>query len=124
MAQICFYIDEDAMRNSFVNALRNADLDVKTAAEAGRLGYSDVEQLKWATKQGKVLYSFNVKDFCSLHSELLTQGSSHAGIVVVPRQRYSIGEQLRGLLNLTSSLSAEEMVNQLIYLSNYLGNHD
>jgi Domain of unknown function (DUF5615) len=120
MVQISFYIDEDAMRGSFVSVLRNAGLDVVTAAEAGRLGYSDVEQLDWATKQNRVLYSFNVKDFASLHNQLLVQGSSHAGIVVVPRQRYSIGEQLRGLLNLTNALSVEETVNQLLYLSNYL----
>jgi hypothetical protein len=120
MAQICFYIDEDAMRNSFVNALRNANLDVITVAEVDRLGYSDTEQLDWATEQHRVLYSFNVKDFSVLHNQRLTQDNSHAGIIVVPRQRYAIGEQLRGILNLANSLSAEEMVNQLIYLSNYI----
>lgn len=120
MAQIRFYIDEDAMRSSFVNALRSSGLDIVTVAEVDRLGYSDAEQLAWATEQGRVLYSFNVKDFSSLHNQLLAQGNSHAGIVVVPRQRYSIGEQLRGILNLANCLSAKEMIDQLIYLSNYL----
>jgi hypothetical protein len=38
------YIDEDAVRNSFFNALNSADLDVITVAEVDRLGYSDAEQ--------------------------------------------------------------------------------
>jgi hypothetical protein len=120
MARIRFYIDEDAMRGSFVAALRGADLDVVTVAEAQRSGYSDLEQLAWATEQSRVLYSFNVKDFAVLHNQYLAQGKSHAGIVVVPRQRYSVGTQLQGLVNLVSSLSSEDMIAQLVYLSHYL----
>ena len=94
MTRISFYIDEDAMRRSCVEALRNADLDVVTVGETGRLGYSDIDQLKWATQQKRVLYSFNVKDFALLHRQFLSQGENHAGIVVVPRQQYSIRDQL------------------------------
>jgi Tfp pilus assembly protein PilZ len=66
-----------------------------------RLGYSDAEQLAWATTQGRVLYSFNVKDFCRLHAQILAEDNNHhTGIVVVPRQSYSIGDQVRGLLNI------------------------
>ncbi|MGB7085887.1 MAG: DUF5615 family PIN-like protein [Phormidesmis sp.] len=120
MSQIHWYIDEDAMRNAFVGALREARLDVTTAADVNRLGASDADQLAWAAQQGRVLYTFNVKDFSLLHTQWLSQGKNHVGIVVVPRQRYSIGEQLRGLMNLTGNRSAEDMINQLIYLSNYL----
>ena len=118
MSQLRFYIDEDAMRNAFVSALRQADLDIMTVADADRLGYSDKDQLDWATEQGRALYSFNVRDFSRLHSEILIQGKSHAGIIVVPRQRYSIGDQLRGLLNLSKSYTAEDVLNQLIFLGN------
>lgn len=84
MVQIRFYIDEDAMRSSFVNALRSSGLDIVTVAEVDLLGYSDAKHLAWATEQGRVLYSFNVKDFSCLHNQLLAQGNSHTGIVVVP----------------------------------------
>lgn len=120
MSQIRLYLDEDAQRGSLVVALRNSNVDVATALEAKRLGYPDDQQLLWAMEQGKVLYSFNVKDFSRLHSNLLTEGSAHAGIIVVPRQRYSVGEQLRGLLALMATRSAEDMMAQLVYLSNYL----
>lgn len=120
MSIIRFYIDEDAMRNAFVTALRAAGLDVVTVGDVKRFGYSDADQLTWASQQGRVFYTFNVKDFSLLHTKALAQGVSHAGIVVVPRQGYAIGEQLRGLCNLASRCSAEDVANQLIYLSQYL----
>jgi hypothetical protein len=43
----------------------------------------------------------------------------HSGIILVPLQRYSIGEQLRGLLKLISQKSSEDMMNQLVFLSAY-----
>ncbi len=65
MSQICFYLDEDTINAALVKALRNANLNVVTVADADRLGYSDEEQLIWATEQGRVVYSFNIGDFCS-----------------------------------------------------------
>ena len=52
MSQICFYLDEDTINAALVKALRNANLNVVTVADADRLGYSDEEQLIWATEQG------------------------------------------------------------------------
>ena len=43
--KIRLYIDEDASRNSFVIALRNANIDTLTTFEAGNLGLIDLEQL-------------------------------------------------------------------------------
>jgi Tfp pilus assembly protein PilZ len=59
-------------------------------------------------------------DFCRLHRDFIATGLSHGGIIVVPQQRYSVGEQLRGLLSLIECLSAEDMIDQLIFLSNHL----
>ena len=120
MPTIRWYIDEDAMRRAFINALREAGLDVVTVADVNRFGISDADQLAWATEHNRVLYTFNVRDFSLLHTQWLPSGKRHAGIVVVPRQRYSIGDQLKGILNLSNHLAAEEMVNRLVYLSNYL----
>jgi hypothetical protein len=59
VSQICFYLDEDTINAALVKALRNANLNVVTVADAGRLGYPDEDQLIWATEQGRVIYSFN-----------------------------------------------------------------
>lgn len=90
--------------------------EVLTVQEAGMKGRDDPAQLEYAIQQGRVIYTFNVGHFCRLHTEYLGQGKNHAGIIVVPRQKYSIGEQLRKLASFISSTSAEEMENRLHFL--------
>lgn len=121
MSQIRLYLDEDSLKHSLVVALQNSGVDVRTALDVDKISCTDEEQLIWATEQGRVLYSFNVADFCRLHSTFLAQGRGHAGIVLARQQRYSVGEQLRGLLKLIATKSAEEMTNQVEFLSAYAG---
>jgi hypothetical protein len=120
VSRIRLYLDEDTMKNALIKALRNADLDVITVADAGRLGYSDEEQLIWATEQKRTIYSFNIGDFCRLHNDLMLQAKSHTGIILASQQQYSIGQQLKGLLRLVAGKSAEEIANQLVFLSSYI----
>lgn len=120
MSQMRLYVDEDAQRTSFITALRQANLELVTVSEAERLGLPDEQQLQWATEQGLVLYSFNVRDFSQLHNRWLAEGKTHPGIIVVPSQRYSINEQLQGLLKIIDRYSAETLIDQLLFLSNYL----
>ncbi|MBN3909358.1 MAG: DUF5615 family PIN-like protein [Nostoc sp. NMS1] len=122
MSQIRFYLDEDAGKKSLSNGLRNAGIDVMTTAEADRLGSSDDSQLIWATEQKRIIYSFNVGDFCRLHKAYLEQQQKHSGIVLAAKQSYAIGEQLRGLLKLVESVEAEDMANQLVFLRKYIEN--
>ncbi len=64
------------------------------------MGSSDENQLIWTTEKNRVIYSFNIGDFCRLHNAYFEQQKKHSGIVVAAKQSYSIGEQLRGLLKL------------------------
>ncbi|SPE55454.1 conserved hypothetical protein [Verrucomicrobia bacterium] len=41
----------------------------------------------------------------------------YSGIIMALQQRYSVGEQMRRLLRLRNSLTAEEMVNRVEFLS-------
>ena len=104
------------MSRALLRGLRSRGIDVTTVLDEGRVGDSDRAQLAYARQIKRVLYSFNVRDFCRLHKEYLTEGRSHAGIVVVYRQRYSSGEQLRLLLKLAGMKSAEDMTNTLLFL--------
>jgi hypothetical protein len=92
-------------------------VDVTTALEVGMIERDDREHLDYATRQGRVLYSFNVGDFSRLHVDSLLQGKSHAGLVLAQQQRYSVGEQMRRLLKLIALKSAEEMKDQVEFLS-------
>lgn len=79
-----FYFDEDALRISLARAMRERGVDVVTAEKAGMRGRDDEEHLEFATAQGRVLYSFNIGDYCRIHSEriisqiILTPASSSA----------------------------------------------
>ena len=114
--QIRLYVDEDAMARALVSGLRARGVDVTTVLEGGMSEKNDREQLEYATQQGRAIYTFNVGHFCQLHTEYLAQGKSHAGIIVVYRQRYSVGEQIRQLLSLINKKSAEEMRDNLHFL--------
>jgi uncharacterized protein with PIN domain len=114
--QIRLYVDEDAMARALVRGLRARGVDVITVLDAGMSEYDDMAQLEHATQQERVLYTFNVGHFCRLHAQFMAQGKDHAGIIVVFRQRYSVGEQIRRLLQLISMKSAEEMRNNLQFL--------
>jgi Domain of unknown function (DUF5615) len=76
----------------------------------------DEEILDYAAAEGRVLYTCNIADFSRLHAAWLNEGRSHAGLVLC-RQQYSIGEQLRRVLRLIAARSAEEMIDQVEFLS-------
>ncbi len=81
---------------------------------------TDEEQLVWATEQQRVIYSFNIGDFCRLHSDFMPQERVHAGIILARQQQYSIGQQVRGLLKIAAVQSTETIQNQLIFLTGYI----
>lgn len=114
--QICLYIDEDAMAHALVQGLRARGVDVTTVIDEGMNERDDNAQLERAAQQRRVIYTFNVGDFCKLHRDYLAAGKSHAGIIVVYRQRYSVGEQIRRLIELIGTKSTEEMRDRLSFL--------
>ena len=114
--QFRLYADEDAMARAVVSGLRARGVDVATVFEEGMSEKDDIDQLEYATQRGRVIYTFNVGHFCQLHNEYIAQSKSHAGIIVVYRQRYSVGEQIRRLSNLINTKTAEEMRDNLHFL--------
>jgi Domain of unknown function (DUF5615) len=117
--KIALYFDEDSQDSTLIRALRSRGVDVIAASEAGMNGRSDGEQLRWSSTHSRVLFSCNARDFYKLHTSLLTVGESHGGIILAPQQQYSIGEQLRRLLKLIAAKSAEDMNNQVEFLSKW-----
>jgi len=78
MSQVRLYLDEDAMRRSIVFGLRARNVDVLTASEAEMINRNDQEHLAAATASGRVLYTFNVADYCVLHQTWISQDRPHA----------------------------------------------
>lgn len=115
--EVRLYLDEDSMDRDLIRALRARGVDVESALEAGMIDRSDTEHLEYSTRQGRALFSFNVGDFFRLHTEYLSQGKLHGGIVVAKQQQYSVGEVMRRLLKLISSRTPHEMWNSIEFLT-------
>ena len=102
-----------------MNALRSRGVIVLTPLEAGLTGVPDEQQLAYATERECILYSHNASDFYRLHTEWLSAGCEHAGMILAPQQRFSIGEQLRRILRIRADATAESMRNRVEFLTNW-----
>lgn len=116
MSTLLLYADEDACEHAVIQGLRNQNIDILTTITANQCGTDDPGQLAFAASIGRALYTFNAGDFARLHNQYLAQGKTHAGIIIIPDQRYSIGEKIRHLIKLVNSTNSEEMINQIKYL--------
>lgn len=114
---IRLYLDEDSMGRALVQALRSRAVDVLTAKEAGHIHTPDAEHLAYAAAVGRVIFTFNVRDFARLHKESLIAGQSHAGIIV--SDQLPVGVLTRRLLKLLASKSAVAMQGQLVFLGDW-----
>ncbi len=77
------YLDED-LSPRIVALLRERGLDATGAHEVGQAGRSDLDQLRYATREGRCLVTRNVSDFLELVRQLINRQESHAGIILVP----------------------------------------
>lgn len=116
---IRLYLDEDSQRISLAEALKRRGVDVLTTNQAGRISYLDEKQLEFAASLGRTIYTFNVKDFLLLHFNFLTQGRQHSGIIIGEQGRFGVGEEMRRLLRVIDSKSAEDMQNEIEFLSSW-----
>ena len=108
------------MDSDLVAALRFRGVTVVTPPDVGQTGKSDEQQLAFASERGCVVYTFNVSDFYRLHTQWVGCGREHAGIILAPQQRFSVGEQLRRILHLRATVTAASMRNQVEFLSNWV----
>ncbi len=115
--KIRLYMDEDSMDRDLVRALEARGVDVTTALIEKMINRDDLEHLDYATAHERVLVSFNVGDFYALHRQYLSEGKFHGGMVLVRQQQYSVGEQMWRVLKLIAVKSAEDMQNQIEFLS-------
>jgi hypothetical protein len=88
-------------------------------AEDERLaGCPDLDQLMRAESLGRVLYTFNARDFLKLHVEMQPNRQRHPGIII-GKQKYSVGEQLRRVLRLKNAKSTLDMRDSVEFISNW-----
>ncbi len=116
MAAISLYLDED-VHTYIAHVLRLRGWQALTTAESQRRSATDQDQIYFATKNGRTIVTYNVRDFPRLHYEIIASGEKHSGIIVAKREDPS--RNIRALLNLLNTPSAEAMRDQLVYLNNW-----
>lgn len=89
--RISFYLDEH-FPPGVAEGLRARGVDALSAREAGRLSFSDEEQLAFAVAQGRVMVTQD-EDYPRMHRK----GVVHSGIVYFLSPRRSIGEYVASL---------------------------
>ena len=107
--KIRFYVDEHIAR-AVVLGLRQRGIDVLTVPEANLLGATDEEQLAFARRESRVIFTRDA-DFLRLHAS----GLPHAGIVCTGRH-VSIGDMIRGLALIHEVLDIDDMQGCVEYL--------
>ena len=105
------------MWHALVTALRSRGVDVTTALEDNMIGRKDEEHLDHATRQGRIFFSINRRDYFRLHTQYLAQGKSHTGIMLANQQHYPVGELMRRILRLAAAKAPEDMENRIELLN-------
>ena len=107
------------MHRGLVTALRSRGVEASTALEVDLIGNPDEDHLSYATEHDCVLYSFNVSDFCRIHSQWIRAERQHAGMILAPQRKFSVGEQVRRILRLHATMTAESIRNRVEFLGSW-----
>ncbi|MGB7413460.1 MAG: DUF5615 family PIN-like protein [Thermosynechococcaceae cyanobacterium] len=107
---IQFHLDEN-VNGAISQGLRRRKIDVTTTPESGLIATTDEEQLRFACREGRVMFTQD-SDFLKLHRS----GAAHCGIVYCVKGSRSIGEILRGLILIWEVLEAEEISGKVEFL--------
>ena len=114
---VSIYLDADVER-MIAKALRRQGHTCRAADEVGMKRASDEAQLEYAARMGHALVTYNVEHFAPLHAQYLRKGWEHSGIVLIPK-RWGASEVLRRLLNLLDAVTADEIRNNVKWLSDF-----
>lgn len=85
-----------------------------TTQEVRRKGASDLEQLRYASKQGYAILTHNRTDFEELAKAYFASNKKHCGIIIAADN--SPQEIVRRLMTILNNFTADEMTNQIVYI--------
>ena len=114
--RVKLYLDEDVPL-SFGEALRTRGVDALSTQKAGNKGCTDLEQLLFAVKHGRVIITHNKKDFMLLHKHYLEVKKQHHGIILTDQQ--PVGIMLKSVMKLWFTVNSKKMKNRLEFLSTW-----
>jgi hypothetical protein len=102
-----------------VAGLAGRGIDAITSAQAGLGSQPDAEHVAFCAAAGRTIVTGDSGDFARIHAALMRDGQHHAGIIVAPPHRHSIGDRIRRLSLIWETTTAEQMVDVLDYLTRW-----
>jgi predicted nuclease of predicted toxin-antitoxin system len=99
------------MPHALAEGLRRRGIDVSTTTDAGLMASDDLEQLRFASTERRVLITRDA-DFLRLHQA----GARHAGIVYCHTRHRSVGPLLQALVLLWEAMSSDEMSDHVEFV--------
>jgi len=109
--RIRFHLDEQ-MPRALAHALRQREMDVTTARDAGLIGARDDEHLAFALRERRALITLD-DDFLALNA----RGAAHAGIIYLPHgQRWNLSALADELELIHEVLTPDEIAQIVTYL--------
>ncbi len=109
--ELIIYLDEN-MPVAVSEGLKRRGMNAFSARDAGNRGFSDLEQLKFAASRKAVIVT-NDADFLRMVKKSSTE---HFGIIYYEQDKYTIGEVIRKIEDLTTILTKEDFRNHIEFL--------
>ena len=101
---------DEHIPKAVTEGLRRRGIDVLSVQEAGMLGANDYDQLSFANKEGRVIFTKDA-DFLRLHKA----GISHQGIIYSSKQS-PVGYTVRVLMMIYDLVTLEEMAGRVEFI--------
>ncbi len=116
MAKPRLHLDADISIRALQTALQERGHDVsRTPNPWMPLDASDKQQLLGATAQGRVIVTFNIRDFMALAQVY----PRHGGIVLAAQAHWTLGALITALDRLLSETQAEDWPGQVRWLNDW-----
>jgi len=116
MNEARLHLDADTSIKSLQAALLERGLDVtRTPNPWMPLDASDEQQLLGATAQGRVIFTFNIRDFLALAERY----PRHGGILLAAQSSWTLTALIHSLTRALSGTCAEDWVGQVRWLSDW-----
>jgi hypothetical protein len=109
-------LDADTSNRALAAALQARGHDItRTPTPWMPLDASDELQLLGATAQGRIIFTFNIRDFLALAGRY----PRHAGIVLAAQQSWTLSSLIEALDRMLTTTRAEEWVGQVRWLNQW-----
>ncbi len=116
MAEPRLHLDADASSKALQAALLERGHDVTRTPESWvPLDASDEMQLLGATAQGRVIFTFNIRDFMALS----TRYPRHSGIILAAQSAWTLAGLIASLDRVLRETEAAEWIGQVRWLNDW-----